>query len=184
MSPAQFVTNIEFLASVALLIWFFYGPWQNIVLDATRQILFEARDEVFLAAADGKLKFDSAEYVLFRQRFNSAIRVAHEVTWIQVLAFALSPNKGQDVTPGLYDAIAKMENRDMAARMHQLIQRASYAMFGAIILRSPVLLVLNILALPLAALLLLTDYAGVRNRLWLPLKRLVEKDVKCLAAAG
>ena len=40
MNAIQAVKFLEVLASVAFLVWFFYGPWRRFVVDLTRQNLF------------------------------------------------------------------------------------------------------------------------------------------------
>lgn len=47
-----------------------HDPWQSLMVDITRQHLFQIRDEVFDKAADGAIAFDSPEYVAVRGLLN------------------------------------------------------------------------------------------------------------------
>lgn len=151
MTNAQFIANFEVLASVAFMIWFFYGPWQNFVVDTLRQNLFEMRDEIFMTASEGKIERSSREYVLFRKRLNDTIRRAHELTWIQLLAFSLSHRNVSIPESPLLVALASMPNRELAERMTALNRRATYMIAVAVIVRSPFLLLTNTIASPLLA---------------------------------
>ena len=61
-------------------IWFFYGPWQRILVDLLRQRLFEIRDNVFDIAADGRISFDDPAYRFLRDFLNTIIRFADRVS--------------------------------------------------------------------------------------------------------
>lgn len=50
-------------------------------VDLLREDLFEARRQLFLLAADGKLRFDSPQYGLVRNRLNGLLRNAHKLTF-------------------------------------------------------------------------------------------------------
>lgn len=58
MTIDRLVEALEAMAGIAFLVWFFYGPWSRFIVDLVRQNLFEIRDEIFMAAARGRLTFD------------------------------------------------------------------------------------------------------------------------------
>src|SRR5262245_56443338 len=78
---AEIVTAIVGLITICLGFVFFYFPWQTLVVDQTRQRLFEIRDEWFdysqtLAATGDR---EAAEKV--RMEINYLIRLTHKVTF-------------------------------------------------------------------------------------------------------
>jgi hypothetical protein len=65
------------LATLWVFVWWF---WRSHRVDSFRRRLFALRHELFAYAADGGVSFDSAGYKELRQRINSLIRFAHQVT--------------------------------------------------------------------------------------------------------
>lgn len=182
MTIAQAITNLEVCASVAFLIWFFYGPWQNFVLDTLRQNLFEIRDEIFLLAADGKIEFSSPEYKATRKWLNTIIRFAHEITWIQILAFACS-GVGKVAQPSnMKDIISQIEDKGASERILDLYRKASIFVCASILLRSLFLMVTNMVSAPIIMLVILLDWTLVRSKIERPIRDLIDRDVHCLAS--
>jgi hypothetical protein len=60
-----------------LLFYFGIRPYR---LDHVRFQLFTLRNELFLLAANGRVKFDDPAYLLLRNRINALIRFAHIIT--------------------------------------------------------------------------------------------------------
>lgn len=81
MSPAIAANAIVALAVLTGLVCLFYGPWQSICTDLTRQVIFERRDRLFDLALAGRLDFDSDGYRAARHTLNGMLRFAHELTW-------------------------------------------------------------------------------------------------------
>jgi len=68
----------------------FYGPWQTMCVDWARQLMFEARDRLFDAAASGDIAFDSKEYRKSRETFEGMIRFCHIFTWPRLILLWIS----------------------------------------------------------------------------------------------
>lgn len=86
----------EILALVIFLIlsvgawWVFFIEQQAYWLDLTRQRLFKIRNDLFDAAAGGKIAFDDPAYVMTRNTLNGMITFTHEVNLLQVAAIYAS----------------------------------------------------------------------------------------------
>ena len=81
------------LVALSVFLFIFYGPWQTLVVDWARQRMFEARDNLFDAARDGDLSFESAEYREARNIVERMIRFCHHVSWPRLLLIEMSPVK-------------------------------------------------------------------------------------------
>lgn len=68
------------LLGAAAVLALIYGPLQSFIVDAVRQRFFEIRDDVFDAAAQGKIAFNDPHYVEFRNTMNALLRNARELT--------------------------------------------------------------------------------------------------------
>ena len=142
------VNSLFVLLSVGSVIWFLYGPWQKLVVDSVRLKLFSIRDRLFLLAADGRIKYDSAEYKSARSSYNSLIRFAHDLRWTQLLATILSgynPEPTASDIPRVWEKIENVEIREMLKRDW------NYAIKQVVVLiwlRSPLLMAITMIILP------------------------------------
>jgi hypothetical protein len=96
MSPLADTANaIIALATLAALLCLFYGPWQAVCTDISRQIIFERRDHLFDMALAGRIDFDTAAYRAARRTLNGLLRVAHRLTWQEFIisAYFIERNK-------------------------------------------------------------------------------------------
>ena len=59
MTPAIAAEALVGLVTLAALLCLFYGPWQALCTDLSRQFIFEGRDQLFDMALAGRLDFDS-----------------------------------------------------------------------------------------------------------------------------
>jgi hypothetical protein len=176
MINASTVENIEFLLSIAVLICFFYGPWQWLVIDVLRQNLFLLRDEIFLLAAHGKIGFDSDEYKAVRDRFNAMIRYAHSVSAAHVIAFLLiKPNDNKEFN--IMDIAARIPDPDAAKKVLESYQIAMLFTLLAIVTRSLFLLVGNIISAPFFIILGLINSERSKEKL-ARLGRAIEGDLE------
>lgn len=74
----KLVIVVANLIAIAGLLWLFDGPYRAYRLDLLRFVIFQARDNLFTAAADKKLiSFDHPAYGMTRQMLNGMIRFAH-----------------------------------------------------------------------------------------------------------
>jgi hypothetical protein len=150
--------TLQAIASVlglCVIVWFFYGPWQGLVVDLARQRLFEIRDSLFDFSASGKLGFNSPSYVFARQRLNAIIRFAHRVSFWRFLVFSYVM-KDYAVEDPLH---ALRSDRSEAARfVLTRMHRADVIVAVLILIRSPFLIVMSLcLALPFIIAAFLSD---------------------------
>ncbi len=101
------------LVAVALAVWVgFHFVLRPTLTGLFRERLFEIRDELFDAAADGHVRFDEPSYRLLRQEINAAIFSAHMLNFGHVLWFAAchkwAPRPGDGT---LYDVGQRLESR-------------------------------------------------------------------------
>jgi hypothetical protein len=84
MNPATAADALIAVAALAALLAFFYGPWQTVCTDLSRQFIFERRDRLFDMALAGRISFDSEAYKATRQALNGLLRFAHQLTWPEI----------------------------------------------------------------------------------------------------
>jgi hypothetical protein len=115
----------------------FYGPWQRVCTDFSRQILFEARDEIFDLALQGKIQFDSDEYRTIRHSIEQTIRYAHELTWPR-LAYELMARKllARRGPSQLYRAIERIEDENLRSEIKDRVRRALSVSVASMLLKS------------------------------------------------
>lgn len=121
------------LALLFLLFVLFYGPWQEVCTDYTRQIIFERRDRLFDMATSGKLDFNSEEYRTMRSTLEGCIRYAHDLTWPLLIIILASNNPERAPTSGVLSpsqALAKISNPDT----RQLAKRQMDESIGALLI--------------------------------------------------
>lgn len=132
------------VGSLAALLIFVYGPWQEVCTDIARQIIFEKRDAVFDLARSGKLSFDSREYGTIRSALQSSIRFAHQLTWPRfvVMTVVLLAHGSRPEDNALSLAIRRIPDPVTRDQVETLVKQAYRALFLMMIAKSPVLLVL------------------------------------------
>lgn len=95
MTHFEFIQTVEALLSIALILWLYKGPWQSLLIDITRQRLFESRDELFMYAAKGHISFNSDIYIEVRNYLNTSIRICHRLGLRSLLAVYFSEPSGE-----------------------------------------------------------------------------------------
>ncbi|GJM05032.1 MAG: hypothetical protein DHS20C09_10230 [marine bacterium B5-7] len=105
MTNESLIIILELLFALTLLMLFFRGPWQSILVDITRQRLFEVRDNIFLYAENGKIDFNSETYKNIRDRINSAIRFCHHAKLSNLIAALFAKKNNGQKFPGKYQLI-------------------------------------------------------------------------------
>ncbi|WP_022949552.1 hypothetical protein [Methylohalobius crimeensis] len=155
MTPENFAVIIENLILFGLLLWLIYGPWQNTVTDITRQKLFEIRDEIFdMAAKHDGISFDDPAYQEIRDFLHSMIRHAHLLTWPRFLLLALM---NRNEASGINDLLADIKSEDARNAIREKMRLAIENVIGAMVLRSPILLTIGMLATPIILAIRLID---------------------------
>lgn len=159
MTVPEFFAALNFFLGVAFLIWFAYGPWQDLLVDQFRQKVFNVREELFDAGLAGEVQFESADYQRTRDFLNTAIRFAHQANWIDVLFANVTAKLSHSVE--VEDAKSDLldfedvpeEERKVYLRA---LGRSTIAITMLIVLRSPLLLLIALgVVLPIALIALL-----------------------------
>lgn len=143
------------VVTALLALWFFYFPWQTLVIDQTRQRLFEARDKWFDYSLNLPEEADRAAAAGIRSELNGLIRLTHHIS-VPVLLYAavLRAVLGKEVMGS-----SSLEKSVLGFRTQAAAKEAQMTVFScfsflawSIIRRS---LTALILFLPLALILLL-----------------------------
>jgi len=136
MNTIGAVLNVAF-GLVLLWIVVYFG-WRPYRIDNLRQRLFELRDELFLAAADGELSFDDSAYQILRDRLNAVIRFAHTVTLTRSVLYRLEGTDVEGLREKWLQAVAKLSDKQ---RQHLLDidQRASFVLVDQVFSGSPIM---------------------------------------------
>jgi hypothetical protein len=179
MTSHSIIEVIELLLSLAMLLWFFRGPWQSLLVDMTRQRLFEARDNIFLYAADGKINFNSETYIRLREFFNESIRACHNFRLIVLISSRLSePKKTLNAkkTASIFDVISDIKDIECRNSIKNILIESGFYMILLLVLRSPLVLLLLIIATPFMLIGLLLK--GSTNQFVDRMAPLIERNIK------
>jgi hypothetical protein len=168
MNP--YIALQSILGLIAL--WFFivYG-WRNLRLDSFRNDVFEIRDEMFLYAAQGNVRFDHPAYTMLRSRMNVVLRYAHEFTLTKVCVVLLTQDLTNKPFAGWQSEVDTLAP-EIQEKMREFNRRVAEAMLCHMIY-SPFLLYL--LVRPFRTLfksLVVQEAAGERSNVVLTVERL------------
>lgn len=78
------------LLSVFGVWWLYFIEYRRYRLDATRQRLFEIRDELFAKAEEGILPVDSKAHLMVRNMLNGMIQFSHRLGFIQLVTILVA----------------------------------------------------------------------------------------------
>lgn len=170
---------LEILASIGIGLWLFYGPWRLLVIEMSRQGLFELRDEIFDLGAEGKIQFSSAEYLKIRDTFNSMIRLNH-LFGLGILLWL--PNKPKDAK-GMEDWLNEMNESSVANILRAKYHQAVVVMVTSLIFRSLPLLFLTALFMPVLLGIILFRGTSANRKLVDKLRILAEREIPITYAA-
>lgn len=139
------------IAGIAFFILVVSGPYQKAVTDTARQSIFEARNALFDLAMTGKLDFASPEYRGIRSKMEQHIRFAHIVTLPRVLFILLFWVNVKDVKKSndVYSLAKKIVDRDTRKKVCDLIEEAEKANLKMLVAKSPSMIILALLLLPI-----------------------------------
>ena len=159
---------IGLISAVLVLVWF-YTLWQRVVVDQTRQRLFELRDWWFDTCADANaLQTHGARFV--REVLNGEIRFAHRRTLPSALVYLLV-GRNVDVEKTIEAAMASaMETLDPSLRpaAQSVLQSASWHITSAVVRRS----LFAVIIVPFAPIMFLAFSPALTRRRFLgPLSR-------------
>jgi hypothetical protein len=119
------ISALFLLVAVFIFICIFYGPWQGLCIDWARQSMFEARDQIFDAAAAGLIAFDSNEYKTLRCSIERMIRFCHEISWPRLVLFYVLFDKTESTE--LRDAVDGLQSdkaKEISLRAMRKVARA------------------------------------------------------------
>lgn len=178
MSIESAFYTIEFYIALALLVAFLYGPWQKFVESLVRHKLFKIRDELFDYAAEGNIDFDSEDYGRVRESLNSFIRFAHTMSWIHVfLSRKLVSEQEKDVR-SLFEFSDDLSD-DVKAFLKMSSEQGFSCLLVLIVLRSPLLLGLIVVTLPIALVLELVNNKSYVGKIERSVGKAVYSDIYC-----
>lgn len=146
MNVAPIVKFLEVLASIAFLVWFFYGPRRQLVLDLARQNLFELRDEVFDLAAKGRIEFSHPAYLAFRNRINAMIRFCENYS---PLALVVAPRSS--TPPAIFHILRSIEDPKVSRELEHKYKVAITILLISLLFRS---VIQTVVLLPLVTIFL------------------------------
>lgn len=133
---ADAANAIVALAALAALLGLFYGPWQAVCTNLTRQIIFERRDRLFDMALDGRIGFDSEAYRATRRQMNGLLRFAHTLTWQElVMAHYVSQKFKKAVSDRRVDHLASLPP-DVRNDIKELLRECTATLTGMMALKS------------------------------------------------
>jgi hypothetical protein len=123
------------LAALIALLCLFYGPWQSLCIDLSRQFIFERRDRLFDMALAGRIEFDSEAYRATRRALNGMIRFAHELTWPDMVVAFYFIQKAKPKVPRWRDTLVSLPP-DVRNEIERLVKECSATLTGMMALKS------------------------------------------------
>lgn len=178
MTPQAAIQIVESLLAIGLLLWFFQGPWQRLIVGLYRQRLFEARDALFMMAAKGRMEFTDPAYHAMRYRLNDMIRHADHFRLGTVVAAAMAfrapTNSGRPNLRALLDALP-----DQRLALHLQGEYTKMELLSGLLVaaRSPWLLMIWTLLSPFALVVAILDSDGMKGRFVRPIGRTIEYEM-------
>ena len=156
MPPEAFYYVAEGLFAVALLVWFFARPWQAFCLDASRHRYFELRDRLFVLAVEKRISFSDPSYKVLREWLNSRIRMAHRHVFGDFIALIIACRGEIPKINTVGNELEKIEDETLRRELQAIYYQAIHVQIQHMVVRSPIILILAVLA-PLIFLIELID---------------------------
>lgn len=156
MSPEAFYYIAEGLFALAVLMWFFARPWQAFCIDASRHRYFELRDRLFMLAANDRISFNDRNYKGLREWLNDRIRMAHRSVFGDLIALIIACRGKVPKINTISNDLEKIEDEALRRELQSICHQAIRVQIQHMVVRSPVILVLALLA-PLVLLIELID---------------------------
>ena len=147
------------------IIFFFYGPWKNLIIDLVHYRLLDIRHELILLQAQNRMP---------KNEFNLVLDFLREVTigvsngsWLKAVLFLIT-TKHHVTEDGLaipteLDVEPTRMKTFTSETSHFLIE-ATFLHLAGIIFKSPFLLVISIISLPILIPYMLFQYAVYTSR--------------------
>lgn len=123
--------------------WIVLSIWPKLVVDFTRQYLFEKRDYLFDLAVNEKLSFDSKEYKETRLILNAMIRMAEHATILNYARYDFILKKNREKNNLKDNHLASIINSKNTSEIIKRTLTDSINSYNyLLILRSPFIIVL------------------------------------------
>jgi len=136
MNPlANVADGLVALATLIALLCLFYGPWQGVCTDISRQIIFERRDRLFDMARAGRIDFSSDAYRAARQALNGLLRFAHKLTWQEFVISVYFVKHNNPKIPDWRDKLATLPP-DVRKEIDDLVRECSAMLTAMMALKS------------------------------------------------
>lgn len=169
----------ELLVGITILILFFCYPWQSILIDMTRQRLIEIRNDIFLYADDDRIDFDSKIHKDIIYQLNCSIRYCHKVKISNAIAFKIATQKTNAEekikNKTLLEIVSDIEDADLRNDLKEKVTETELSLITLMILRSPFLLLLIMLLIPL---LLIDELLnGYVKKMKTTIGSMIERDI-------
>jgi len=153
---ATYIDAISVIGTLMLGIVLFYFPWQTLVIDQTRQRLFEIRDHWFDESSSFTDPHDKKVAAVVREEINSTIRMVHHFTipvfiWAWILMSLLDRKPvwksklKTEISWATTREIRQKADATIAAAVEQVMW-ASARRSLAFMLLSPLIVVVTLLA--------------------------------------
>lgn len=85
MFDMDYTILVSGICGLALLYFIYEVEWKRYRLDKLRDDLFVIRDDLFRAAANGDISFDSDAYKIIRTNLNGMIRFSHDLSFFRFM---------------------------------------------------------------------------------------------------
>jgi hypothetical protein len=161
MANQQALDAFLFFVAVFATVALFYGPWQTLCIDRARQHMFNARNDLFLFAADGGIRFDDPAYTETRREIEKMIQFTHYISWPRILSHYIGLRLSGVIRPPR-DPLPPAHQELYATRM-----RVSFAAILCLMCRSvfllPVFLALYLLKMLKDSWLLACVYGVIQS---------------------
>jgi hypothetical protein len=135
MSTLTVADTIVSLATLTALLVLFYGPWQSVCTDISRQFIFERRDKLFDMAIAGRLSFDSEAYRATRRTLNGMLRFAHTITWQELVIGFYFIQKTRAKLPDWRESLADLPV-DVRNDVEATVKECTATLTGLVALKS------------------------------------------------
>lgn len=170
MTEQTVVTIIASLISLAGLVFVMFWLYRDYYVDDLRQDLFALRDELFDAAAAGKIPFDDPAYGMLRRTLNGFIRFGHRLNLVETILLLIMPGTRQLLaeTGPKFDQKWQKVTANISSESRAVVDDVYQRMNGRAVLHlflgHPVLLIT--IVIPLVAWLLASTFLELTLRVF------------------
>lgn len=172
MTDVQNLNALSILAALIFFVWFFYGPWKDLVIDIGRQNLFEIRDSLFMMAANGDIGFDDPAYIAVRNRINGMIRFCESFSFL-LLFFDRGVVHASKV-PTAISLVRSISDKKVASRVESKYKMALFVFILTMFFRSAWMIGASAFVLPFMTIKNMLDGTRSATRAFDKFQRKVE----------